>query len=399
MTAKNIIAHNIAFDLKVLRKLGILTDHNRLYCTMVADHLLDEEREHGLKKLARSILGKEDTLSYEEAYAKGGEAFIDYCINDVVWAWDLCMWQQNKLRDQGLVEVFRNIEMPFQQCIVDMEVNGFLIDLKKAEETTKVLLEAKEKFTVEMLEYLGERFLLQQKLDGTVEIVSPINFESPSQLSSICEKRLGLKKVEETDSGAYSIGKTFLKHYESHDFVKILSKYKIASQLYKLFFKPLPEFVCGDGRVRSQFKDIGTKTGRLSCSNPNLQQLAKPNDKFPIETRACFIVPEGRMMITADYSGQEVAVMAEISRDETLVKALNNGYDMHLAVANSFYELGIPEEALSKKHPDFKKYKEKYDDIRSKAKTITFGLCYGKGAFGFSKDFGISEDEAQKLVE
>lgn len=398
-TCKTLIGHNISFDLKVLRKIGIFTEDNKLYCTMVADHLLDEEREHGLKKLAKSILGVEETLTYEEAYKLGGEAFDNYCMNDVIWTWQLCMWQQSRLKEQNLVHVFRDIEMPFQQVLVDMEVNGFLIDLKKAEETTQILLEAKEKFTVEMLEYLGERFQLQQKLDGSVEIVSPINFESPAQLSHICEHKLGLKKVEETDSGAYSVGKVFLKEYENHDFVKILNKYKIASQLYKLFFKPLPELTCGDGVVRASFRDTGTKTGRLSCQKPNLQQLAKPNDKFPIETRACFVAPEGRMLITGDFSGQEVAVMAEISRDETLVKSLNNGYDMHLAVANSFYSLGIPENELTKKHPNFKDHKEKYDDIRSKAKTITFGLCYGKGAYGFAKDFRISEEEAQKLVD
>lgn len=417
LNAKDIIAHNIAFDLKVLRKYNIDIYGKKIHCTFVGDHLLDEEREHALKKLAKSILYKEDTLTYAEARKIGGQVFADYALNDAIWTWELCMWQQPKLKQQNLANVYRNIEMPFQFVLIEMEINGFRVDLERAKSITEVLNKAKESYTIKMLEYLGERFQMQMDFFGGVTIVSPINFESPNQLSAICEKRLQLKKVEETDGGAYSVGKIFLEHYKEHEFVRLLSAYKIVSQLLKLFFEPLPTFVCPDGIVRASFRDTGTKTGRLSCSNPNLQQLAKQtcwgcrNQEFknskctkcgadePPETRSAFISGEGRTLITADYSGQEVRVMAEISKDKTLVDSLNNGYDMHLAVANQFYGLNIPIEALNEGHPEHNTYKKKFKTERSRAKTITFGLCYGKGAFGFSKDFSISEDEAQKLID
>jgi len=401
----NVIAHNIAFDMKVMHKYGVYFDDRRIYCPMVADHLLDEERLHGLKYLAEHILGHTNIITYEEAEQKGGQVFIDYAINDAVWAWELCMWQQSQLKAQGLEKLFREIEMPFQLCIVDMEVNGFEIDLQKAQETTVILQEATEKFTIEMLEHLGERFQMQMTMDEEtgqftkMTIVSPINFESPSQLADICENRLGLKKVEETDSGAYSVGKVFLIHYKDHPFVKILKKYKIASQLYKLFFKPLPTLMCGDGKVRAHFKDTGTKTGRLSCSSPNLQQLAKPNEDFPIETRACFIAGKGRKLITADFSGQEVCIMVEESKDENIKDILLKNQDVHLKTAKDAFGADIPYEALSRDHPDYAKYCKVFKKERAKAKIFNFALPYGKGAFGFSKDYGISEEEAQKILD
>jgi DNA polymerase I-like protein with 3'-5' exonuclease and polymerase domains len=131
----------------------------------------------------------------------------------------------------------------------------------------------------------------------------------------------------------------------------------------------------------------------------NCQQLPKPKSYAPVNVRSVFTAPKGYKMFSCDYSGQEVAVMAQQSKDPTLVKALNNGYDMHLAVANTFYELKIPEDCLSTKHPEYHIYKEKYSKERSLAKTITFGLAYGKGAYGFAKDFNIEEEEAQVLVD
>ena len=129
-----------------------------------------------------------------------------------------------------------------------------------------------------------------------------------------------------------------------------------------------------DNRVRPSFRDTGTVTGRLSCSQPNLQQLPKVNAEFPVDTRKCFIVPKGKTMVTCDYSGQEVAVAAEVSKDPTLIDALNKGQDMHLRIANTFYHLGIPEEALYTTNKEYEFYKKKFKTERGRAKTITFGF-------------------------
>ena len=404
METNTIIAHNIVFDMKVLHKYGISLEDKKIYDTMIADHLIDENRRHGLKYLAENILGKE-TLKYDEAEKAGHQSdlFYEYAINDAVWTWELCMYQQPIMKREGLVNVFRNIEMPFQFVLLDMQINGMLIDLSKVNEIRENLKESINNFQIELHDMIGERCEFQSDLMGNINILPTVNFNSGKVLQDILFNKLGLKVVESTPGGAPSTGRVTIDTYKKDiPFVATLNKYKIAQKLLSAYFADdgqIMRNLDSDGRVRPSFKDTGTKTGRLSCSDPNLQQLPKANEDFPIPSRSAFIAGPGRKMITADFSGQEVRVMAEISRDETLVDSLNKGYDMHLAVANKFYNLGIPIEALNDTHPDHDTYKSKFKKQRTQAKVITFGLAYGKGAFGFAKDFNISEEEAQKIVD
>ena len=403
--ATTIVAHNIVFDMKVLHKYGIDLRGHKLYDTMVADHLLDERRRHGLKYLASTLLGKE-VISYEEASASGTQSsvFYKYATDDAVWTWELMQWQQPHLRgDNDLAKLFREVEMPFQLVLLEMELNGMYIDTKVIKDLYEVCEKDQKQFLMQMCEYLDVEYEMQTNLlDNSLNIFCPINFNSTKQLKEILFTKLKLKPVETTPSGAVGVGKVTIKKYKDHPFVSILNKYKIIEKALSAYLGPEAQIMSNlesDGVVRTSFRDTGTKTGRLSCSNPNIQQLSKPNDAYPIPIRKAFSARPGYTMVTADYSGQEVCVMAELSKDETLVKSLNNGYDMHLAVANKFYNLGIPEEALNKTHPDHEEFKAKFDSERTKAKVITFGLAYGKGAYGFALDFGISEDEAQKIVD
>ena len=398
--ASTIIAHNIVFDMKVLHKYGIDLNGRKIYDTMIADHLINENREHGLKFLAKHILGHGETMKYEVARAKGGQTFIDYATNDAIWTWELCMYQQPLMKSQGLVKLFREIEMPFQFVLLEMELNGMEVDMEQVNKTKGELKQAIEDISIELLDELGERPIFQVDLFGKTHVQSPINFNSGKVLGTILFEKLKLPVVEYTPAGAPAVGKnTLSKLAPLSEFVRVLQKYKIAQKLLSAFFEPMENHVDSDGMVRPSFRDTGTKTGRLSCNSPNLQQLPKVNKAFPVATRNCFIAGKGRKMITCDYSGQEIRVMAQISQDPTLIEALNNGYDMHLAIANQFYKLGIPEECLVSTHKDHEMWKEKFKNERTKAKTITFGLAYGKGAYGFSQDFGISESEAQEIVD
>lgn len=400
INASIIIAHNSVFDLKVLRKYQIeIPDTVDLYCTMVADHLLDERRRHGLKYLAKELLGKE-VVTYEEAEKASHKEFCDYAINDAVYTWELMVWQRPKLLEQSLMPLFTEIEMPFQKVIVDMETNGILVDMDKVRKTTVELVSVIEKTEVEMLECLGETYEMQVDLVGGAEIKSSINFGSSQQLADILFKRLKLTPVEITPSGAASVGKKTIDTLKtSHPFIKLLAKFKIAKKLLNAFFAPMPKHVGEDGRVRPSFNGTGTKTGRLSCSKPNLQQLPKINKDLPIDTRGCFIVPKGKKMIACDYSGQELRVLTQVSQEPVLIDTFNKGKDMHLSTANDFFELNIPEEELYSSNPKCEEHKKRFKDERNKAKVINFGMAYGKGAYGFSKDFGISEDEAQKILD
>ncbi len=398
--AKMIVGHNLVFDLKVLYKGSIIIpEGTQLYCTMVADHLLDENRSHALKSLAKELLGKE-VVTYAEASRASHDVFQQYAIDDAVYTWELMQWQRPKLIEMDLVPLFTEVEMQFQRVLLDIEVNGVLVDWEQVSKTTKLLVGEIEKLQVEMLEMVDAPYEMQMDLFGNSRIITEVNLNSSQQLANILFKLLELTPVEYTPSGAISVGGRTIKALkDKHPFVALLEKYKVAQKLLNAFFTPMPVYRDSDDRIRPHFNDCGTKTGRLSCSKPNLQQLPKVNKAFPIDTRSCFIVPEGKTMLTCDYSGQELRVLTQLTREPVLIDTFNKGKDMHLSTANDFFELGIIEEELFSTHPKCKEHKEKYYNERNKAKVINFGMAYGKGAYGFAKDFNISEDEAQKILD
>lgn len=401
----HLIGHNIVFDLRVLAKYGVTFNHKvtKLFDTMVAHHLIDENSRHGLKFLTRELLNKE-VEDYDEKLSHYSNKFYEYALDDSLNTWLLYKYLLPKLESQGCKDLMFKIEMPFQWVLLEMALEGVLIDVNKLKSFQKTLIKDLNQLTIEMLECLGIRYSVQISLNPSVEpvIVSKVNFNSSQQLIKIFNN-LGLEITEKTTGGEPSVGKLTISKHKANPFVSLLNKYKIASKLYNAFISEDGQITSNleaDSKVRPYFNDVGTTTGRLSSSSPNCQQLAKPNKDYDVvNVRELFIAPEGYKMFSCDYSGQEVAVMAQLSKDPALVSSLNKGYDMHLAIANQFYVLGIPEEALSSSHPSYEAYKDKFSKERSTAKTITFGLAYGKGSFGFSKDFGISEDEAQKIVD
>jgi len=398
---KRLIGHNLVFDLRVLNKYDIkFSPKTKLFDTMIVAHLINENDKKGLKHLTRTILNRE-VKDYDEKLSHYSKEFYNYGLDDSYNTWLLYEHYLPLLKEEKLDKLFFKIEMPFQWVLLEMALEGVLIDKKLLKEQQEKLKTEIQNLEIELLEHLGERYTKQLDFNNGITIISNINFNSSKQLIDIFNK-LGLEITEKTPSGAPSIGvKTINKHLKN-PFVEKLYKYKIANKLYNGFVSDEGQIISNlqkDGRVRPNFIDVGTKTGRLACVKPNLQQLPKPKDYAPVNVREVFVAPKGYKMFSCDYSGQEVAVMAQQSKDPTLVKALNNGYDMHLAVANTFYNLEIPEEYLSKKHPKYKEYKKKYSKLRSQAKTITFGLAYGKGAYGFAKDFNVSEEEAQTMVD
>jgi DNA polymerase-1 len=400
MKIKVLISHNIVFEMKVFKAHDIPYEHCELFCTKVADHLLNADRHHGLKDIMAADYGY-TTVDWKEAVAAGkkSKTYYDYALNDAEWAWELANHQKFRLVEEGFQDLFKKIEMPFQHVLVEIELNGVKVDLKqlemtKAEIATKIVALEKE-----MLDYLNEDYELQCDLMGNAKILSKINFNSSQQLSDILFVRLKLEPVDFTESGKPSVGADTILKLRGHPFINILEKYKIAQKLLSGFYEPIPEYIKEDGRIYPQYNDTGTVTGRLSCSKPNLQQLPKVNKILPFDTRKCFIVEPDYSMITCDYSGQELRVLAEISRDENLMQIFHDNKDLHLVTANEFYNLGINERYLFADHPDAEMFKKKYKKERDDAKIINFSISYGKGAFGFSKDFNITEEEAQKILD
>lgn len=395
-----LIAHNITFDVKALYKHGVNLFEKQWFDTMVAEHLIDERNEKSLKKMAEKYLGA-TTATYEQTVKMGihSEKFYEYALNDAQWTWEIFHQQKGQLHDCGVVELMRDIEMPFLKALAEMEMNGITVDVDRVEEKTAELKELVFSAEIKVLEAAGHKPSIQMGLDGSRSVKSTFDVNSPKHLRELLYDKLGLKAPGKTNSGMASTDKTSLASLKNeHDIVPLILEYRKYKKLLSSFFEPLMGFVDGDGKVRPSFNNVGTRTGRLSCSKPNLQQLPQ-GESDPAKTRSCFTSQAGYTMITCDYSGQEIRVLAHVSQDEALIDILHKGQDLHLATAKRFYNIDVPDEALKADHPKHEEYKELYKKQRNQAKIINFGIAYGKGAFGFAQDFKITEEEAQAILD
>ena len=417
LSIKRQVAHNWVFDARVVSKYGVDVTRVPLFDTMIAAHLVDENQEVKLKTLASKLLKVETTTFDEVGMNHYSKEFYEYGLNDAYYTYELYNLLYQELKSKGLLYLMFKVEMPYQLCLLEMSLEGVVVDKKLLVEQQELLLKVRDELLVKMCEEVGVKYQMQFNLsNNNFSIISPINFGSSQQLIKIFGE-LNIPIVEVTDKGNLSVGKLTLMGNKDHPFVNLLIRYKIVTKLLEGFLEPLPFLVQSDGKVRPYFNDVGARTGRLACSKPNLQQLPKPKcyscggedivdgvcgsckELVKVNVRSVFTAPPGMKMFSVDYSGQEVAVMAQQSKDEGLLKILNKGYDMHLAIANQFYNLGVPEDCLMEDHPEYFYYRSKFSKERGNAKTITFGLAYGKSSFGFSKDFGISEVEAQAIVD
>lgn len=376
-TKRKIIAHNITYDYKVLFKYGIDLYNHLWFDTVVAHHLIDEFKSHSLKDIVIEMFGDDYGIDTENIQYIPIEEAGEYACKDAFYTYILQEEFVKKMIEENTFELFTRIEMPFLRAIAMMEIEGVDIDWSLVDTTTQQLREAIIKFKEEMYRLIDEPYQLQTDIYGNiVNIEGKINFNSSPQLIDIIQNKLGLQITRTTKSGGLSAGKDTIEELKGkHEFIDILQKYRIAQKLLTAFFEPLPSFKESDGKIRTSFKDTGTKTGRLSSSKPNLQQLPRMNDNFPVNTRACFVVPEGYKMIVCDYSGQELRVLAHIGNVEKMIEAFKSGRDFHTETAESF---GVD---------------------RVTAKAINFGIAYRKSAYGFSKDWETSEEEAQAILD
>jgi len=387
------IGHNWVFDARVMNKYDIDVRKPKLFDTMIAHHLLDENGRHGLKHLVRSILDRE-VQDFEEGASHYNKRFYKYGLEDAINTYDLYK-ELLPLILEDYKTLFFDVEMPFQLVLLEMALTGVEVDEELIYKQEKVLVENEQFLLTRLCEESDTKYEMQFDLKGGMNIIPSSNFNSSHFLAEkLVEK--GVKLVDKTETGAWKVGTPVLKKIKGNDFVDLVLRYKIVSKLLSGFIRPLPSFIQEDGKVRPNFKDTGTKTGRLSSSKPNLQQLSKPKcykcgsgkvkdnvcedcgEKVEVNIRSIYTVPKGYKMFSADYSGQEIAVMAHLSEDDSMLESLHKGYDLHLTIANQFKNLGIPKDCLSSTHPDYEGYKSKFGKERGESKMITFGLAYGK---------------------
>lgn len=406
-----VVGHNLSFDLRVLKQYGI-NYTGKIYDTMVAAHLLNENKPCGLKALAIRVLKvpEKEVIDFKEAITDGysSQKFLKYAINDSIWTWQLYEITKPLLTKQGLDKLFYKIEMPFQFVLIDMFINGIKIDVEKLEEFDDILTAERTKAEIYCMESIGLKMIEEKGLFGAVEIKSPVNLNSSQQLAEIIEGQLKIKLPRTKPSERFPEGqpstsaKVIKPLKDKHKFIEYLLKYRKCEKLLNTFIHPLYDKIDKDGRLRTSFNDCVARTGRLSSSGPNLQNIPKElGDDDIVNIREVFIADKDRVFVRADYDLQEVRQLANVSGDKNLIHILNSNQDVHLASANGCLNLGLTEEQLVKTHPEYKHLKEVvYKKERHIGKNgINFPVIYGSTKYGVSKNNNVSEEEAQSWID
>lgn len=373
------VGHNIKYDMEVLANHGIQLK-GIAFDTMLKSYVLDSSgSRHNMDALALKYLSWR-TIPYEEVAGKGAkqipfnqisiEKAATYAAEDADVTLQLhqTLWPRFD-KELGLKHIYQDIEVPLISVLARIERNGVLIDAAMLDKQN-MLLEArlqeleKEIFTIAEVEF---------------------NLNSPKQLQDILFNKLQLPMLKKTPTGQPSTADEVLQEL-ALDYLlpKLLIEYRSISKLITTYTKKLPEQINPQTkRVHTSYNQTGAATGRLSSSDPNLQNIPVRTEEGR-RIRQAFIAAPGKKIIAADYSQIELRIMAHMSNDAALLKAFENNLDIHEATAAEV--LGIPLEKVT-------------TEERRNAKAINFGLIYGMSAFGLAKNLGIDRHEAQKYIE
>ena len=371
--------HNIKYDMMVLANYGVELK-GRLFDTMIAHYLLQPELRHGMDYLAEILLSYK-TIPIDEligAKGKGQKSMRDvpldqitiYAAEDADITLRLRDVLEKQIEEGGLSELYYDIEMPLVRVLAEMEQKGVLIDDFALAQSSGVM-------TAEM-----------QRIERHIREISGanINISSPKQVGELLFETLKItEKAKKTKSGQYVTDEETLEGLRTkHPVVGEILEYRGVKKLLSTYIDALPKLINGrTGRVHTSFNQTVTATGRLSSSNPNLQNIPI-RDEQGKEIRKAFIASDGHVFMSADYSQVELRLMAHLSQDENMMVAFNADQDIHAATAANIYKVPI-EEVTS--------------DMRRKAKTANFGIIYGISAFGLSERLGISRTEAKELID
>jgi DNA polymerase-1 len=276
----------------------------------------------------------------------------------------------DKLANDELNEIAEQLEFPLIEVLAKMEMNGILLDREMLEKLSASLRD-------ELLE-------LEQKIYDKAG--TEFNINSPKQLGEVMFDKMGLPAGKKTKTGQYSTAESVLKKlakdYEMPDFIL---EYRALSKLKSTYVDALPKLINDEtGRIHTDFNQHIAATGRLSSSNPNLQNIPI-RTKRGREIRKAFIADEGFKLLSADYSQVELRVIASMSGDENMIQAFNNDEDIHSRTAKEIFDLDSLDDVTS--------------DHRRKAKEVNFGIPYGVSAYGLANRLGISNDEGKKMID
>lgn len=377
------VAQNGKFDLKFLSRYD-LPAVPPLWDTMLAHYLLDPEARHGLDYLSETLL-RYRPIPIEQLIGKGSKQrnmrqvepreVLPYAAEDA----DLTLQLYHHLRpriegEEHLRSLFYDIEMPLADVLLEMEQAGVRVDVDLLQSAIVDLSTELERIEEDFQRYtLGD----------------PVNINSPKEVGDFLFGRLGLsEKPKKTRTGQYSTREEDLEMVaDRHPAVRLILDYRGLSKLVNTYLVPLPMMVNPvTGRIHTTYHQAKTATGRLSSSDPNLQNIPV-RDEQGREIRKAFTANDpaaGDLFVSADYSQVELRLMAHLSGDTSLIEAFRHGADIHAATAAKIF--GIPREEVT-------------GEMRRKAKTANFGIIYGISAFGLSARLGIPRGEAKELID
>ena len=374
------IGQNLKYDLMVLQNYNVQLQ-GPMVDTMIAHYLISPELHHGMDYMAETLLNYQ-TIHIEELIGPKGkkqksmadlapEEVYTYACEDADITLRLWHVLKPRLTELGCDSLFYDIEMPLMPVLAYMERNGVRIDTEGLQETSRL-------FTQRMMQIEEE----VHQLTG----VPDLNISSPKQVGEVLFDRLHIvDKPKKTKTGQYVTSEEVLESLRSkHPAVEKILAYRGLKKLLGTYIDALPLLINPQtGHIHTSFNQTVAATGRLSSSNPNLQNIPV-RDAEGKEVRRAFIPDPGQEFFSADYSQIELRIMAHLSQDEHLIEAFRSGYDIHAATAAKIFHKDITEVS---------------SDERRKAKTANFGIIYGISAFGLAERMGCSRTEAKQLID
>ena len=373
------IGQNIKYDYEVLSRYDV-TLQGKMFDTMIAHYLIQPELHHNMDYMAETLLGYQ-TIHIEELLGPKGKKqknmrdlsptdIYEYAAEDADITLRLKNVLEPRLKELGVEELFWDIEMPLVRVLADMELNGVCLDTEALQDTSKIFTERMIQYEQEIYKEAGEEF----------------NISSPKQVGDILFGKLQIMdKPKKTKTGQYVTSEEVLQSLEGKNpIVRNILNYRGVKKLLSTYIDALPKLINPrTGHIHTSFNQALTATGRLSSSDPNLQNIPVRTDDGK-EIRKCFIPEEGCLFFSADYSQIELRIMAHLSEDENMMEAFREGHDIHRATAAKIW------------HEDIDKVT---DSQRKKAKQANFGIIYGITTYGLAQRMDISNGEAKELIQ
>ena len=373
------IGQNIKYDMEVLMNYGVRLSAP-MFDTMIAHYVLQPEQKHNMDILAETLLNYQ-TVHIDELIGPKGKgqksmrdlspaSVCDYAAEDADVTLRLYNVLKPRLKEAGVEQLFYDIEMPLVPVLAEMETTGVRLDTEALAETSKVLTERMKQIERNIYELAGHEF----------------NIASPKQVGEVLFGEMKIvEKPKKTKTGQYVTSEEVLQQLRSKaPIVADILEHRGLKKLLGTYVDALPKLINPHtGHIHTSFNQAVTATGRLSSSDPNLQNIPVRGEDGK-EIRKCFIPEPRELFFSADYSQIELRVMAHLSGDKNMIEAFREGYDIHAATAARIY-------------------KEKIEDVsrdqRTKAKRANFGIIYGITVFGLAERLEISRDEAKQLID